>query len=288
MATVRRWNRVTVVGCGLIGASFALALRLSGACERIAGWDLSSSALHDALERGIIDEIDDAFASEKPSDSDLFYLAVPVQESIRFIRESSAQIKPGALITDAGSTKAQVCRAARESLSADRFFIGGHPIAGSHHSGSRYARSDLFKGAPYALIKDDETDEKALLDCKELAEILGARVVLMQSSEHDRAMAFISHLPQLLSSALAATVDEQSDAGSLIELAGSGYRDMTRLAASSWDMWEDILASNSDSIAHALSSLIEKLAAVRVELHGCSERADSGLAFSSSLFRKSL
>lgn len=248
---------------------------------------MSASALGEALERGIIDEIDEAFAGEHVSGSELFYLAVPVGESISFLRERGCQTRPGAIITDAGSTKAQICRAAREHLPADRLFIGGHPIAGSHHSGLAHARSDLFVDAPYVLISEDGTKGKALIDCQEMAQLLGARVMLMTALEHDRAMAMVSHLPQLLSSALAAALEEQPDAGALLELAGSGYRDMTRLAASSWSMWRDILATNPAPLAHALNVLIEKLVAVRDELQEYTNSADDGLAAAGALFKKS-
>ncbi|HWW76143.1 MAG TPA: prephenate dehydrogenase, partial [Pyrinomonadaceae bacterium] len=192
----QKWNRVTVVGCGLIGASFALALRRGGGCGRIAGWDSSAAVLAEALERGVIDEIDQPFADGHVSHSELFYLAMPVGEIIRFLRERGGQTRRGAIITDAGSTKAQVCRAAREHLPEGRLFVGGHPVAGSHHAGLAHARHDLFDGAPYALITGGGgEEEQALAALKETVELLGARAVLTTALEHDRAMAVVSHLP---------------------------------------------------------------------------------------------
>ncbi len=283
----QKWNRVTVIGCGLIGASFALALRRGGACERIAGWDSSAAVLAEALERGIIDEIDQSFADGHVSQSDLFYLAMPVGEIIRFLRGRGCRIKRGAIITDAGSTKAQVCRAAREHLPEGRLFVGGHPVAGSHHAGLAHARHDLFAGAPYALIAGDggETDQ-ALAALKETVELLGARAVLTTALEHDRAMAVVSHLPQLLSSALAAAAQEQPDVNALLNLAGPGYRDMTRLAASSWSVWRDILATNPAPVARALNVLIDKLVAVRDELQERPDGAVTGLPVTGALFNK--
>lgn len=283
----QKWNRVTVVGCGLIGASFALALRRAGACERIAGWDSSAAVLAEALERGIIDEIDQSFADGHVSQSELFYLAMPVGDIVSFLRERGCKTRRGAIITDAGSTKAQVCRAAREHLPEGRLFVGGHPVAGSHHAGLAHARQDLFDGAPYALITDDGAEkERALAALKETVELLGARAVLTTALEHDRAMAVVSHLPQLLSSALAAAAREQPDADALLDLAGPGYRDMTRLSASSWSMWRDILATNPAPVARALSVLIDKLAAVRDELQECSDCAGAGLTVTGALFEK--
>src|SRR5688572_9128722 len=148
------WNRVTIIGCGLIGASFALALRRAGACAQIAGWDSSASELDEAVRTGVIDDVDQAFANpglvdaknpgEGVSRSDLIYLAMPVGEIIDFLRTRGSQIRPDAVITDAGSTKVEICRAARLYLPEAHQFIGGHPVAGSHLHGLAHARSDLF------------------------------------------------------------------------------------------------------------------------------------------------
>lgn len=269
------WNRVTIIGCGLIGASFALALRHASVCARIAGWDASASVLHEALGTGVIDEVDQAFSSEHASgdvsSSDLIYLAMPVGEIIEFLRERGRQIKPGAVITDAGSTKVEICRAARLHLSEAQQFVGGHPVAGSHLQGLAHARSDLFDGAPYVLVTDGDQDGgHAHTAIKETLDMLGARVTSMTAVEHDRVMALVSHLPQIVSSALAAVAQDQPDADALVSLSGAGYRDMTRLASSSWSMWGDILATNSTETAAALDALIRKLTAVRDELRECS------------------
>ena len=273
----QKWDKVTIIGCGLIGASFALALKRAAACRVVAGWDTSASTLDEAIARGVIDEVDEAFSAEAvyttASTADLIYLAMPVAGIIRFLSERGRQIKRGAVVTDAGSTKALVCRAARAGLPEGRSFIGGHPVAGSHLRGLEHASADLFRDAPYALIAGEDQDEsEALVTLKETLSLLGARVVLMTADEHDRALAFVSHLPQIVSSAIAAVVNSQPDALALNRLSGAGYRDMTRLAASSWSVWRDILATNSSHIATALDLLIEKLAAARDELHQHSGR----------------
>src|SRR5919198_2432392 len=125
--TRARWDIVTVVGCGLIGASFALALRRAGACSRLAGWDSSPRALDEALSRGVIDEVDRSFAEGGVSPSDLIYLATPVGEIVAFLRERGRQGKPGAVLTDAGGTKKGGCRAPRGDPPADRPVVGGPP-----------------------------------------------------------------------------------------------------------------------------------------------------------------
>jgi prephenate dehydrogenase len=216
----------------------------------------------------VIDEVDTCFADGAISPSDLIYLAMPVSAIIKFLKESGWQVKRNALITDAGSTKAEVCRAAREYLPAGRWFVGGHPIAGSQHAGLEHACADLFKGAAYVLISDQEKEDEAqaLGQLKLTLELLGARVITMTAHDHDRALALVSHLPQLLASSLAATIESQPDVQDLLDLSGSGYRDMTRLAGSSWPIWRDILATNPTQIAASLDSAIKRLTALRDEL----------------------
>ena len=288
------WNRVTIIGCGLIGASFALALRRANACARIAGWDSAISELNEAIRTGVIDEVDQAFASpglanskdasESVSRSDLIYLAMPVGEIIEFLRQRGRKINPGAVITDAGSTKVEICRAARLHLPEAQQFIGGHPVAGSHLQGLAHARNDLFAGAPYVLVIDgDQNGGQAHIALKETLDLLDACVTSMTAVEHDRVMARVSHLPQIVSSALAAVTEDQQDADALVSLSGAGYRDMTRLASSSWSMWGDILTTNSTETVAALEALIGKLTAVRDELRECSEPG-SELNVTRSLF----
>jgi prephenate dehydrogenase len=267
------WERVTIVGCGLVGASFALALKHARLCERVAGWDSSASVLGEAIRRGVIDEVDRAFVEGGVSSSDLIYLAMPVREIIRFLRERASQAKPGAIITDAGSTKREVCRAALGFVPPDRQFVGGHPVAGHHLGGLAHARADLFEGASYVLIKEESEAARPALDVlTEAIERVGARARLLTASEHDRAMAIVSHAPQLLASALASVVSEQGDAAALRSLAGAGYRDMTRLASSPWPIWRDILATNPLEVADALDALVAKLSAAGAELREYAKR----------------
>lgn len=290
VSTGHRWDRVTVVGCGLVGASFALALKRAGVCGRVAGWDVSAPVLAEAVGRGVVDEADEAFARGGVCESDLVYLAMPVGAIIEFLRGRGAQLKPGAVVTDAGSTKGEICRAARESLPRGRRFVGGHPVAGSHLGGPAHARAELFEGAPYVLAVDEgdaDENESARAALAGALTRMGARVVLMKAGEHDRAMALVSHAPQLVSSALAAVVRERRDAGALRDVAGRGFADMTRLAASEWSVWRDIVGTNRAEVADALDSLISKLAAVRDELraHGAGDL--ERLSMTGSLFEHS-
>ena len=283
--STQKWKHVTIVGCGLIGASFALALKRSGITARIAGWDCSETVLKTALERGVIDEVDRSFSDWTMSAADLIYLAMPVGGIVGFLRKHGSQVKDGALITDTGSTKAEVCRAAREYLPQGRNFVGGHPITGSQHAGLAHARDDLFANATYVLVKDsDEVD--GLLELTQALEATEARVVFMTADEHDSTLALISHLPQLISTALAATVKSQSHANALLTIAGPGYRDMTRLAASPWSMWRDILATNPAPITLALSAMVQKLIMLESELQQCSGQKEVNLMAAQQMFEQ--
>jgi prephenate dehydrogenase len=205
------------------------------------------------------------------SRSELIYLATPVGQIVEFLRAGAPQVKPGAVVTDAGSTKVEICRAARREKSWR--FVGGHPIAGSHLRGPSQGRAELFDGAAYVLTPpEDGSDPSALDALGETLKSLGARVYVMPAKEHDRALARLSHLPQLVSCALAATVNDEIDAVELDALAGPGYRGMTRLASSPWGIWRDILGTNSGEVADALDALILKLSAAREGLRGHSRQ----------------
>ena len=220
----------------------------------------------------MVDEVEGSFARGEACQADLIYLAAPIGGSIDFLRTRGSQVKGGALVTDAGSTKAEICRVARESLPAGVTFIGGHPMAGSAQAGIEYARADLFDRATYAIAAGPGTDAADLDRLRSLVEVIGARPLLTDPESHDRAVALISHLPQLLASALAATLSpeaagrEQAEVDLARRLAASGWRDMTRLADSSWGVWRDILVTNQPHVTAALGALTAELQALREAL----------------------
>ncbi|MGQ0763985.1 MAG: prephenate dehydrogenase [Acidobacteriota bacterium] len=282
---IQQWKQVTVVGCGLIGSSFALALKQHKCCDRVLGWDISAAHMNEAIALGAIDGADQAFARGEVSEADLLYLAMPVSSIIDFLTKQISQTKPGAIITDAGSTKRSICETAAKYIPIDRHFVGGHPITGSHLSGVKHASAKLMTGANYALIDDGSRDSTSFTRLKQTLNEIGARTKVMTATEHDRAFALVSHLPQLLSSALASVVEDQEDTGRLLKLAGPGYKDMTRLADSSWSMWRDVLATNHAEISSGLDQMIDKLTLMREELRDGQLLNDSIL---SSLFREKL
>ncbi|MBI3653410.1 MAG: prephenate dehydrogenase/arogenate dehydrogenase family protein [Acidobacteria bacterium] len=254
---------LTIFGVGLIGGSLALAAREAGLAARISGCG-DKKFLEAALALQVIDDIDEAFENGETSDADLIYLAAPVNAIVEFLQTKSHLVKAGAIITDAGSAKREICQAARDSLPATVAFVGGHPMAGSHRVGVEFASADLFKRAAYALIVDatNQPDRVALANIEALIKTIGGRVVQMSAEQHDQIAARLSHAPQLVSTALVNAV-AKSNASQALALAGRGFQDMTRLANSRWSVWEDIIEANADEIVLALTEVIFELQKVR-------------------------
>ncbi len=267
MSAVDAYQEVCIVGCGLIGGSFALALRRAGFTGRLTAYN-GRRPPSSAVSRGVVDAVEESFDRGQICRADLIYLAAPIGGIIDFLRTRGRQIKPQALVTDAGSTKVEITRVARESLPESVDFIGGHPMAGSEQTGVEYSRGDLFDGATYALTIDNETAESQSSRLKLLIEATGARVMTTSAEAHDAAAALISHLPQLTASALASLLSPES-AGELAKLelaqrlAAAGWRDMTRLAGSSWGVWRDICMTNQPNISIALGDLIDQLQSLK-------------------------
>ncbi|MBX3279635.1 MAG: prephenate dehydrogenase/arogenate dehydrogenase family protein [Acidobacteria bacterium] len=264
------FSHIAIVGCGLIGGSLALALRRAGFAGRITASG-GSRGPQIALERGIIDAVEESFSCGEICKADLVYLAAPIGAILDFLRTRGAQLSPGALVTDAGSTKAEICRTARLHLPEGIGFIGGHPMAGSENAGIEYARADLFDRAVYAIAVNPDSDAEQLERMYLLLESIGARALPVDPDQHDRAVALISHLPQLLSTTLAALLgsDVITDIGQRTlaqDLAAGGWRDTTRLAGSSFGVWRDILMTNTSNISSALDNLISELESVKTAL----------------------
>jgi prephenate dehydrogenase len=251
--------RVTILGVGLIGGSFALAYRRAYPEARIAGWDRGEVLAH-AMERGIIDQ---AFSDLAPAcrEADLVYVALPIEESIRRLPEIAAAVPAGALVTDAGSTKIAVCAAARQAFLPPRLFLGGHPITGKELGGWENATVDLFTGAPYILMGRPEAQDDRVARLVKAMEAIGARPVWLGAKEHDHAMAFLSHLPQITAVALAEAVLEGVGEVAM-PLAGPGLRDSLRLAGSPIAVWSEICRT-SPNLDEAIGKLIAMLEQIR-------------------------
>ena len=245
----KAWSVVSVVGVGLMGGSFALALRKAGFRGKIIGVS-SPPTIAAALERRVIDEtmpLRDAAAQ-----SDLIYLARPIEGILEVLDDIDPWVFPGTLITDAGSTKAAIVERAQKKIRRGRF-IGGHPMAGKQSRGVAEADADLFHRRPYVLTAEDAQLEQWIRR-------IGARIVRMDPDEHDRLVALTSHLPQLISTALGASIAGERSAASV---AGPAALDMTRLAMSPYDIWRDIFLTNSGPIDAALETFIGRLEELR-------------------------
>jgi prephenate dehydrogenase len=244
---------VAIVGVGLIGASFGLALRKSGFTGEIIGVS-STQALAAGLARGAISS--SATLAEAAERADLIYLAQPVERILETIPQLGQALRSGTLVTDAGSTKQQICACALAHLPADSF-LGGHPIAGKEQRGPEAADADLFRGRPYVLTPGNSHNAQVGV-FREALSSFGAIVTEMTPAEHDSILAFTSHLPQLVSTALAATLNRE-DNTKLTQIFGSGLIDMTRLALSSPELWSSILATNQTQVSRALDAYINVL-----------------------------
>jgi len=257
-------NTVAIVGTGLIGASFGLALRRAGFEGTILGVS-SEAAIADALAAGAIDRglpLDQAVPQ-----ADLVFLSQTIGRILDSLRHLDPLVRPGALVTDAGSTKCDIVDAARQHLSRCQF-LGGHPMAGKEKRGAAAAAGDLFDGRPWVLTPDEPSDLQtpAAREFRSWLNRIGARTLAMNADEHDRVVSLTSHLPQLASTALAAALEERLGAAGRPVAAGPGLIDATRLALSSYDLWRDILATNSTHIDRALAIYIQELEHIRENL----------------------
>jgi prephenate dehydrogenase len=260
---MRRLKRVAVIGVGLIGGSFALALRRAGGVTSVVGVDRDGQALERAVALGVIDQAAES-VSEAAQGADLVVVAVPVRAIGPVLHDVGLALDPGAVVTDVGSTKGEVTRLAREELRGlFPRFVPGHPIAGRESSGVDSATADLFKGARVVLTPVDETAPDAVEVVRGCWEGAGARIALLAAEDHDRIFAAVSHLPHLLSFALVSEFTGRANAAELFAFAAGGFRDFTRIAASSPEMWRDIALQNRAALLDELDSYAARLAVFR-------------------------
>ncbi len=262
------FRRVAILGTGLIGGSFGLALRRADFGGAIVGWD-RSEVLDRAEERGAIDTGCTGLEAAL-KDADLVLLATPVGMIIELLAQLPSRVSPGALVTDTGSTKQEICKVGfRAFAGKNSLFLGGHPIAGKEQSGIEYAGDQLFADSTFVLVGESEasrSDPRAR-KYSELLRSLGAEPLWLDAETHDWAVAVVSQLPQLVATAVAAVVADETDEDGLpVRLAGQGFADVTRLAASPFEMWRDICLTNGENIGRALDRLIARLEDMRRSL----------------------
>jgi len=263
------FERVAVIGVGLIGGSFALALKQAGACAHVAGAGRNAANLRLARERGVIDSIA-ADAVAAAHGADLVLLAAPVAQFPRLLRDIAPVLGPKAVVTDGGSTKRDVIAAARQALGRRLAqFVPAHPIAGAEKSGAQAAQADLFRGKRVILTPLAENTESALKKVQEAWSACGARITRMDAGEHDAVLAAVSHLPHLAAFALVHDIAGRENAAQLFSFAAGGFRDFTRIASSHPEMWRDICLANRDR-------LLEELKAYRAALGALGKLLEAG------------
>jgi prephenate dehydrogenase len=263
----RRFERVAIVGVGLIGGSFALALKAAGLCGRVTGIGRGAANLRAAKDRGIIDAI-----AQDAADADLILIATPVAQFPAVLSALAPGLKPSAIVTDAGSTKRDVIAAARAALGAKvAQFVPAHPIAGAEKSGAAAASAELFRERRVVLAPLVENPATSVQAVEDAWRACGARVSRMSAEEHDAVFAAVSHLPHLLAYALVHEFAGRANSAQLFGFAAGGFRDFTRIASSHPEMWRDICVANRGPLLAELDRYIDKLRALRPLL----ERGDA-------------
>lgn len=260
------FDKVVIVGVGLIGGSFALGLKAAGAARRIVGLERSGAALERAGQLGIIDE-----ACTDPRQAlrgaDLVLLAAPVAQTARILESLLPWLEPHTIVTDAGSTKADVVASARAVL-GERIaqFVPGHPIAGRESNGPDAAIPDLYRGKKAVLTPLPENQQAAVDKVAAAWRACGAIIHVLGPEEHDKVFAAVSHLPHLLAYALVDDIANKPHADLLFQYAASGFRDFTRIAGSSPEMWRDISLANRDALLGELDAYLAQLNGLRARL----------------------
>ena len=254
-----RFPKVAVVGVGLIGGSFALALKAARACGEVLGVGRGAANLKLALEHGIIDTI-----GTDIGEADLVLVATPVAQYPRVLAALAPRLKAAAIVTDAGSTKRDVIAAARAALGAKSAqFVPAHPIAGAERSGASAASAELFRGKRVVLTPLAENAPETIEAVQGAWSSCGARISRMSAEEHDAVLAAVSHLPHLLAYTLVHDIAARGNAAELFSFAAGGFRDFTRIASSHPEMWRDICVANRDRLAGEMDAFAGKLAEVR-------------------------
>ncbi len=262
-------KKIVIFGVGLIGGSVALALKKAGSATCIVGVGRTQASLNEALNLGVIDTI--CIPDEKQinlhtalEDADLVLIAAPVAQTKAILLSIQPHLNAHTVITDAGSTKGDVLKVAREVLGAQfSQFVGGHPIAGAEKSGVTAAKSDLFLGKNVVLTPALETNIHAVHRASELWRACGANVSEMTDKTHDSIFAAVSHLPHLLAFALVDDIASRPNAEQLFGFAASGFRDFTRIAGSSPEMWRDISLANKPALLDEISAFEHELAQLK-------------------------
>jgi prephenate dehydrogenase len=253
------FKKIVIFGVGLIGGSFALALRRAGMVAEVVGFGRSAATLEQARQLGLLDRIGADVACEV-RDADLVLLATPVAQMADIFARIAPHLGAQTLVTDGGSTKSDVVAAARANLGRRiGQFVPAHPIAGAEKSGAAAAQADLYQGKKVVLTPLPENLQDAVARVRDAWEWCGANVSELTARQHDEVFAAVSHLPHLLSFALVHDLAQRDNRDLLLSFAASGFRDFTRIAASSPEMWRDICMANRDALMRELQQYAAEL-----------------------------
>jgi prephenate dehydrogenase len=267
-------HRIVIIGTGLIGASVGLALRAAGFAGAIAGFDASAAELEAALALGAIDSFarSRAEALERAAESDVVVLAVPVLAILDWMHLLAPVTRAGQLVTDVGSTKLQITEAGAKLFPAGgAAFLPGHPMAGKESGGAALAEAELFRGATWLFTPGERKASELATEWRGWVAKFGARTLDLDAARHDEICAWVSHLPQMLSTALAALLedtfgDDPAGRAEIDAIGGRALRETTRLGASPYSMWRDVSMSNTEPVAETLLALEQRLQHIRENL----------------------
>lgn len=260
------FNRVAVVGLGLIGGSIGLALRNAKAAQQLTGYDLGKGVTAHARKIGAIDQAYDSLA-DAVRGAELVILATPIGAMRSLLQNIASVASPGSVVTDVASTKLQVISWAEEYLPTSVSFVGGHPLVGDEVNGINSMNAALFQNRIYCLTPTKRTSPAALNKVTQLIEVLGARVRFLEPAEHDGQAACVSQLPFVVSSILMRTVAESPAWGDAVWLSGRSLKDMTSLSSGSPERYRDISLTNSEALSRCLSDFIRELITFRDQLN---------------------
>jgi prephenate dehydrogenase len=266
-------ERITIFGTGLLGASIGLALKAAGYKGTIVGWNRGTEGAQTALNSGAIDSIvTDAFEAARASN--VILLAMPIYATLDWMAKLAPVLTPAQLLTDVGSTKAEICSLARKLYNTPTTagFLPGHPMAGKERGGAELGDAELFRNAMW-IFTDDHAESRSeksaalVQDFRLWVSRIGSRTMELDPARHDELVAWVSHLPQFLSTALSALLAEEiGSAPELNSVGGRALREMTRLGASPYSMWRDIALTNTENVAAAIHALEQRLAHLRENL----------------------
>ena len=261
------FNKICIIGTGLIGGSLALAFRRKKIGNKIIGFDFQET-INKAVEQNVIDE---GYSPEEIEnqviDADLIILATNIRQIICDIKKIAPLLNKEAIVTDVGSTKETIVKVADRVLADSAYFIGGHPMAGSEKSGIDAVDPSLFENCFYILTPSENTSPDVLNKLVKIMELIGAKVLILNASVHDKIASAVSHLPQVLAVKLVNLIEGYNlDEANYLKLAAGGFRDMTRIASSPFSMWEDIFKTNSENILNIIDEFIIELKSLKNEL----------------------